>query len=189
MTARFRLGPVQRFASAAIALALGAAPPAQAETELEIAVKAAFLVRFSLYVEWPPAAFAAATSPIVVCVVGEDPFGDILDKAAAAQRVNEHPLLVRRLKTATRDAGCHIAYLAGTETQRPAAMSEALRGSPVLTVSDGARGPGPAAVVVNFVIQDNRVRFEIDDASAARNGLVISSRLLGLALAVKPRQS
>jgi len=182
-------GFLHRFAATLVGLSLAAlAPaPALAESELEYGVKAAFLVRFGLYVEWPKAVFASATSPLVLCIAGEDPFGEALDKAASGQRMNDHPLVVRRVKAIGRDVGCHIAYLGGSEAQRPAQMGEVLRGSSVLTVSDDARTGATAAGIIHFVLHDNRVRFQIDDAAAARNGLTISSKLLGLALSVKPR--
>jgi hypothetical protein len=189
MSTQTSSGFLHRCAATLLGLLLAALVPAPAlaESELENGVKAAFLVRFGLYVEWPKAVFASPTSPLVLCIAGEDPFGEALDKAASEQRANDRPLVVRRVKAIGRDVGCHIAYLGGLEAQRPAQMAEVLRGSPVLTVSDAARGGATAAGIIHFVIHDNRVRFEIDDAAAARNGLAISSKLLGLALSAKHR--
>jgi hypothetical protein len=189
MSAQKSAGLLYRCAAALFGLSLAALAPASAlaESELEYGVKAAFLVRFGLYVQWPKAVFASATSPLVLCIVGEDPFGEVLDKAASEPGMNDRPLVVRRVKAIGRDVSCHIAYLGGSEGQRPAQVAEALRGSPVLTVSDSARTGATAAGIIHFVIHDNRVRFEIDDAAASRNGLTISSKLLGLALRVKPR--
>lgn len=158
---------------------------------LEYGVKAAYLTKFGIYVEWPAAAFAAADSPLVVCIAGDDPFGATLDAAAAGQRIDAHAITVRRIKTVARDSGCHILYLGGLDVARAAQMLDALRGAPVLTVSDarnngsGASGIGPG--MINFVIKDNRVRFNVDEEAAAASGLTISSKLLGLALGVKAR--
>ncbi|CAN7681881.1 YfiR family protein [Duganella sp. LjRoot269] len=149
---------------------------ADADT-LEFAVKGAYLTKFGLYVEWPPGVFAAPASPLVLCVVGDDPFGAALDSAVGREQVDGHPLQLRRLKSLTREAGCHVAYVGAAEAPRGA---EALRG--VLTVGE-ARSGG----VISFVIKDNRVRFTVDDEAAARNGLQISSKLLNMALSVKPR--
>ena len=145
---------------------------------LEYAVKAAYLTKFGIYVDWPD--LPAANSPINLCVTGEDPFGKALDTAAAGQQMSGRPIAVRRLKTATRESGCQIVYVGGSEPTASQAI-DALRGSSVLTVSD-ARDSG---AVINFVIQDNRVRFEIDAAAAERNNLVLSSKLLALAVNVK----
>ena len=90
--------------------------------------------------------------------------------------------MVRRLPTITPESNCQIAFFSNTDPNTPQVI-ESLRGSPVLTVSDGS-GKG---AIVNFVIKDNRVRFEIDEGAAARNNLALSSKLLGLAVNVKPR--
>jgi hypothetical protein len=160
------------------AVACGLPAAVRAADPIEYAVKAAYLAKFPFYVEWPSAAFAAPNSPIVLCVVGEDPFGSMLDEAVAGQQVQGHPLLVRRMKTAPpRDAACHIAYL-GVD-----ARAEHLRGSGMLLVTDAPAGGG----VIAFVLKDNRVRFTVDDEAAAQSGLIISSKLLSVALSVKPR--
>jgi hypothetical protein len=150
---------------------------ARAAESLEYAVKAAYLAKFPFYVEWPPGAFAGPTSPLLLCVVGDDPFGATLDEAVAAQPVQGRPVTVRRLKTIARDSGCHIAYV-GAENR-----GESLRGGTVLVVSDSPSGGG----IINFVIRDNKVRFTVDDEAAFQNGLSISSKLLSVALSVRPR--
>src|SRR5207302_2330286 len=126
-------------------------------------VKAAFLARFGNYVDWPAAAFASATAPLVLCVVGDDPLGAALDKAAAAQPVNGRPVAVRRLKAARPDSGCHIVYFPPGEGARLGAQLDGLRGAPVLTVSDAK---APPAGIINFVVKEDRVRFDVDDESA-----------------------
>jgi hypothetical protein len=154
---------------------------------LEYAVKATYLYKFAAFVDWPSTAFASPTSPINVCVALYDPFGGLLDQAAAGQRVGERPIVVRRLAAVEPRSGCHILYLgAGAGVEAVAEALVAARGTPVLTVTDGERDPR-AAGIVNFVIENNRVRFEIDDRAAAENGLTISSKLLSLAVFVRPR--
>ena len=167
---------------ALLALVLGLAAPAAAVEQAEYAVKAAFLSKFAFYVEWPPGAFGAGT-PLMLCVVGDDPFGNYLDEAVAGQQVEGRSMVVRRLKSVSRDSGCHIAYV-GSEP-RPGAVSDALRGSPTLVVTDAQTTAAGGAI--HFVLKDNRVRFTIDDEAAAQSGLAVSSKLLSLALAVKPR--
>jgi hypothetical protein len=166
------------------ALLLGLTAPAGAAEPAEFAVKAAFLSKFGFYVEWPPAALG--NGPLVLCVVGEDPFGNYLDEAVAGQQVGGRAIVIKRLKSAARESGCHIAYV-GSES-RPGAVSEALRGSPTLVVTD-SQSSSAAGGAIHFVLRDNRVRFTIDDDAAAQSGLGVSSKLLSLALAVKPRGS
>jgi len=170
-----------------IALIPGAIATAHAQVP-EYALKAVFLYKFGLYVEWPSSAFSSSTSPFNLCVAGEDPFGESLDKAVASERINGRNVVIRRLKTVGRDSGCHILYIGRSDAQREVQIIEAVRGSSALTVSD-ARGSRAGAGIIDFVISDNHVRFDIDDEAAAQNGLVISSKLLSLALNVKRRAS
>jgi hypothetical protein len=174
---------------AALCMALATGPAAGAENEsLEYAVKAAYLSKFGLYVEWPNAAFSSPSSALNLCVAGEDPFGAALDKAVADQRIGNRAITVRRLKTVGRESGCHILYIGGSDARHAGQVIDAVRGSGVLTVSD-TRGTAAARAIINFVTKDNRVRFDIDEEAAAQNGLAISSKLLDLALNVKRRQS
>jgi hypothetical protein len=184
IAARSRVAVALLVAVAAGAVAHGAAGAESAAPEY--AVKAAFLSKFGAYVDWPSSAFESPTSPINLCIAGDDPFGATLDKVAAEQRVGARPIVVRRLKTVTRNAGCQILYIGGSESQTVAQALDAVRGSGVLTVTDAAKGD--AAGIIQLVISDNRVRFNIDEESASADGLSISSKLLGLALSVKSRK-
>jgi hypothetical protein len=170
-------------AFAALWAAMGATPSAAALEASEAAIKAAFLYKFGFYIEWPESAFAASDSPINICVLGPDPFGAVLDDVVKGKKIGNRPVSVHRIGALSPESRCHIVYLSeGAAAQSPAA----LRASDVLTVTDtGSRAGGVG--IINFVIKDNRVRFDIDDAAAASAGLTISSRLLTLALEVKPR--
>jgi hypothetical protein len=147
----------------------------------EYSVKAAFLYRFADYIEWPPTAFASPTSPVTVCVIGRDPFGPILDMLTDGERVADRSIAVKRAQKLDDSMGCHVAYV---DTKGdPTSLLQAVEGRPVLTVTNGIDETG-AHGIINFVIHDNRVRFDIDVRLAAANGLSISSRLLSVALAV-----
>ena len=89
------------------------------------------------------------------------------------------------LLSVTRESGCHILYIGSADPAYIQKAVEAIRGSPVLTVTDV--DPAMAMGVINFVIQDNRVRFNVDEAAAVQNDLALSAKLLGLALNVKAR--
>lgn len=183
--ARFRLrADVTALVVVCLALGTGAVATAHAQAD-EHVVKAALLSKFGLYVEWPSSTFAAPTSPVNLCVAGDDPFGETLDKLVASARIDGRNVVIRRLKVVRRDSGCHILYIGGSDAQRAGQINDAVRGSSVLTVSDAGSKTG--AGIIDFVVSDNRVRFEIDDAAAAENGLVISSKLMSLAVNVKRR--
>lgn len=161
-------------------------PSASATESLEFAVKAAFIYKFASYVEWPASSFSSPNSPFFVCVIGDDPISALLDQAVAAQQVNMHPIAVKHLQQATASADCKIAYVASADTQTVASNLDILRKTPVLTITDADRTPD-AVGIIGFTIRNNRVRFNIDDALAATDGLVISSKLLSLANSVKAR--
>ena len=168
----------------ALALMFGAGP-VQAQPS-EDAVKAAFLPRFARYVAWPAPALPAPGSPFLLCVVGSDPFGRMLDSAAANELIDGHGVVVRRMPSADRAGGCHLAFVRGAAPQETARLLLALRRQPVLTVTDARAGPQRG--MVHFAVVGGRVRFSIDDAQAAERGLAISSRLLALAASVRQRR-
>jgi hypothetical protein len=149
-------------------------PPSPAEQS----VKAGYLAKFAPFVVWPQDSFAGPTGPLVLCVQGDDPFGETLDRLTAGQTVGTHPIIVRRVARIDADSGCHIAYLAGSSAQSPAAALKALEGRPVLTVTDGEGGERG---IVHLVQTNGRVRFVINSAKAGQCGLAISSKLLALA--------
>lgn len=173
-------------AVAAWLIALPAMPVAAQTNPLELAVKATYLHKFGPFIGWPQTVFDGPDSPIVLCVVGDDPFGAILDEAVAGQRISERPVALRRLPRAERQSGCHIAYMAGSAAQPTSAALNALRGTPVLTFTDEARRD-TAKGIIHFVVRDDRVRFEIDEYAAAENGITISSKVLDLAVSVRRR--
>lgn len=156
------------------------AQPADRGT-LELAVKAAYLLKFPAFVEWheplPPDTFT-------LCVLGSSPFQGLLRQAAADQHAEQRPVRVRSLPSVSAAAGCQMLYISGSATQSVAAALDALRGSPVLTVTDGQSDPATRGVI-NFALADGRVRFQVDLAAAAANHLSISSKLLSIALTVR----
>jgi hypothetical protein len=173
---------------AILGLGLASTNSVAADQSLEYGVKAAFLAKFGLFVEWPKTTFNSPNQPFILCVLGDDPFGSAFDKISGEQSVKGRKIEVRRLKSADKDSGCQILYIATSESSRVGQILESLRGTSTLTVTDN-RAAGEPAGIINFVIRDDRVRFNIDDDMAAQGGLYISSTLLGLAVDVKRRQS
>ena len=151
---------------------------------LSLAVRAAFLYKFEPFVAWPPQAFATPDSPFNLCVIGDDPFGPLLDRVVDGQKTAGHAVAIVRLKTVSPDAHCQMLYIAAADAGAAHQAEAAVAGAPILTVTDGVADPS-AKGMINFVIADNRVRFEIDASAAKRSGLDISSKLLSLALSVR----
>lgn len=173
---RLRLGFV-----AILSLCVGVPCAAAQDRSLEYTVKAAFLYRFGSFVDWPAGTFAGPRAPVQICLVGHDPFGTSLDAVIAGQTINARPIALRRIGSISRTSGCHIAYLGGGPDQSVAAAMRAVSDAPVLTVAEAGAGERAA---VQFVLRANRVRFQIDQAAAAKARLTISSKLLNLAVKV-----
>jgi hypothetical protein len=173
----------RHLSAAALGLGLGLLPAlAGAQPSLEYAVKAAYLTKFIPFIQWPDGAFAGAGAPLTICVLGDDPFGGQLDKTAGGLKAGARAVAVRHITAP--ESGCQILFLASPDAAADASALAALRGKPVLTVTDSG---APMRGVISFVVTENHVRFDIDDALAAQDGLSISSKLLSLAHAVRQR--
>lgn len=160
-----------------------AAAPVRAQDTLEQRVKSAFLFNFSKFVSWPAGKLAGATSPILFCALERDPIVPALDMTLADKTIDGHPLQLRRVGRAEELRGCHIAYLGAPDGARLPAMLAALAGNGVLSVYDG--DAPQSGGVVRFYLDDRKVRFEVNEAAAEREGLQISSRLLSVASVVR----
>jgi len=163
-----------------ISLAVALLHPIAASAEpTDVSVKAAFLPRFVRYVTWPTAAMPHGSDPFVLCVIGSDPFGQLLDQAAGSQSIDGRHIIVRRMNSTAAAGDCQVAFVASNRLDE---LSD-FGGRPVLTVTDGAAA-GPRGII-QFAVVGGRVRFFIDQALAERRHLNISSRLLALALGVR----
>jgi len=147
----------------------------------EYQVKAAFLYNFIKFIEWPAGTFVADDSPITIGVVGENSIGGDLAATVKGKTVNGRPLVIKSFGSA-KDAGlknCQMVFIAKSERKRIDEIMAALKGTSVLTVSE-SEGFLDAGGMINFVMEGNRVRFEINDAAVKQSGLLISSKLLSL---------
>jgi hypothetical protein len=166
-------------------VAFGAVLPFPAVADsLADAVKAAFLYKFASFVDWPTPVSDGAAASFDICVVGDDSLEGLLRRAVSGEQIAGHPFALRHLDVATRDSGCEIMFIKGSAAQSVAQVLAVVEGSPVLTVTDRAEGQSPVGII-NFVIRQNRVRFEIDQTAAESSGLKISSKLLSLAVPAK----
>ena len=161
-----------------IVLALACTFPSAAAPSLEWAIKAEYLLKLVPFVDWPQNAFASPGDPFRLCIVGQDPFGGLVEQAAQGQSMGQRPVSVVRLKAVAAADRCQLMYVAG-DPQFVAQSLAAVSGSPVLTVTDAQ---GETKGIVNFVVLQNHVRFEIDRAAAAKSHLNLSSKLLTIAV-------
>jgi hypothetical protein len=147
---------------------------------LEYQVKAAYLLNFTRYVEWPDQAFTSPTAPIDICLLGADPFGGALEQAVAGRVTRGRPLIVQLKRTAAEARYCPVVFVPGPIWRRNPAVLEQLRGHGVLTVGD-TEDFAKAGGIIGFTIQDESVRFVVNLDARDLAGLRISSRMLALA--------
>ena len=148
-----------------------------AEAPTESQVQAVFLYNFSRFVEWPAQAFAAATDPFVIGIVGSDPFGARLDEAVRNEQIGGHPLTVRRFRSAADVENCQILFIDRSEMGRLEQILSTLDHHSTLTVS-AADGAAQRGVMIQFANENSRIKLRINVDSARSAGLIISSKLL-----------
>lgn len=153
---------------------------------LEYQVKAAYLLNFTRYVEWPPSVFAGPDATLNLCVVGRDPFGEVLDRTIEGRRVAGRLLRILRPDRPAPDA-CHVVFIGETAPAAREAWLSALQAEPMLTVGEAA-GFAQAGGMIGFVIRDETVRFEVNVEAVRSGGLQISSRVLTLATRLYPER-
>ncbi|MCC6232307.1 MAG: YfiR family protein [Verrucomicrobiales bacterium] len=155
---------------------VAAATPAQ---NLESKLKGVFLLNFAKLVEWPATAFGNANTPVRIGILGEDPFGDVLDELFRGETARGRPLEVKRAATTDRLTDCHIVFLSVVDEAQLRAWLGSFAGRPVLTVGD-QEGFIEAGGMLQFVREGKNLRFQIHADLAATSGLKVSSRILAL---------
>ena len=147
-------------------------------TEYEI--KAAFLYNFAKFVDWPTDVFQKDSTTITIGILGDDPFGSILDEIAADTKVKNKRLLIKRFKHPEDLTFCHILYVSKSETRRLQAILKQVSGASTLTIGES---PGfiERGGMIRLINKRHKVRFEINPGAAKKVRLKISSRLLKLA--------
>jgi YfiR/HmsC-like len=173
------------FGMAQLVLSQASAPPGTGSrgASLEYQVKAAYLLNFTRYVDWPSQVFQAPTDPVRVCVLGQDPFGVVLDATMQGKTTQGRPLAVRRVRSSSGAAGCHLVFISRKTWRTLRELPRALRSAGRLTVGESEEF-AQAGGVIGFVIRDEAVRFVVNAEARDRAGLRISSRMLSLAAAV-----
>lgn len=176
--------PPNPVATVCLAFGLTLALPAgiRAADSLEYRVKAAFLLNFTKFTEWPAASFAAADSPIEICILGEDPFGAALDQIVAGEIVNGRRVVSRRIKQAPTPKSCAVLFV--SQSDKGALKTLPPFGPGVLTVGEGEDFVRHGGMIA-FIIENRRVRFDVNRTAAEKAGLELSSKLLSIARAVE----
>jgi YfiR/HmsC-like len=165
----------------AILVSLAGFPSARGQAApSEYQLKAAFLFNFAKFIDWPPGSSTGPQSPFAICVLGQDPFGRVLDDSLNGKAIGNQPLTIRRLKDKTEARHCQMVFVSSSESAHLAEILESLRGANVLVVGETS-GFAAAGGTIEFTLEDNRVRFTINTDAADRAGLMFSSKRLALA--------
>jgi hypothetical protein len=151
---------------------------ALAETLREYQIKAAFVFNFCQFTDWPPEAFPEKDSPLVIGVLSSsDPFNGFLDETVRNEAVQGRRLVVKHLTRVAEIETCHILYVGQSEAKRLENIVDAVKGKPVLTVSDISECT-THGVMIGFVNERNKIRFKINAATARAANVNLSSKLL-----------
>jgi hypothetical protein len=182
-TARFQLAAV-RIALAVVCLIAPDFLAAQEARPTDYQVKAAYLTNLGRFVNQWSAKTGSPDETFGICVLGQDPFGPDLDRAVKGEKIGASPLAAKRISGPQEAPDCRVLYIGTSNDAQLNAVLTALGTAPVLTVSDipdfVKRGG-----MIQFVLDGDHVRFEINISAARRAGLTLSSELLKLARAVR----
>lgn len=168
------------FATVLALVCASSAAKAQSAPLTEDQIKAGFLFNFTKFVEWPPEIFGGANSPIVMGIVGDSLVGKLLTEVATGKSVNGRPVMVKQLKEGQDLKTCQIIFLGSSDEKHMFQLLEGLKESSVLTVGEM---PGfiHAGGMINFFIEENKVRLEINLDAATRVRLKISAKVIAVA--------
>ena len=150
----------------------------------EYEVKATYLFNFSRFVEWPAQGVQAQSDSFAICVLGENPFGPALNATVARETIAGKGVVARQIPAPQDAVNCHVLFISSSEEKRVKEILASLGTASVLTVSDLPKFTQRGGMV-QFVLEDNKVRFEVNSATAERAGLRLSSELLKVAVNVR----
>jgi hypothetical protein len=172
---------------ASMMILFSAGPEASAQTAIsrEYEIKAVFLFNFAQFVNWPPEAAASPQAPLIIGVLGDDPFDGYLDDTVRGEKLNDRPFVVQRYRRVEDIDGCQVLFIGRTSPDQMLRILAALKGRSILTVGD-TEGFAEDGGIIRFVTKNNRIRFRINVDAAQAAHLVISSKLLRLAEVVTP---
>ena len=172
-----RRSPRVRWAWLALCLLAAAPLPAQTNVRREYQVKAVFLFNFAQFVDWPAPAFADPAAPLVVGVLGTDPFGQDLNDVVRGESVGTHKLEIKYYARAEDIDACHILFISSSEGPRIDKIVDQLANRAILTVSD-ADNAARRGVMIRFISDNGRIRLRVNLESSRQAGLQISSKIL-----------
>lgn len=175
----------RRLAGPGVILILGfilllLAPLHAASPSIEYRIKAVALLNVAKFTQWPTRALPRPGSPFVFGIKGDDPFGNSLTEALQGETISGHPVTAQLLKPEDEGHNCHLLFIGRSEAAKLGEILKSLEGKPILTVSDVEEFTGHGGMI-QFVLQEDRVRFDINASAATNSDLKLSSKLLSVA--------
>jgi hypothetical protein len=149
-------------------------------TSNEYRLKAAFIYNFAQFTQWPDGAFAKPDAPLVIAILGKNPFGTMLDETVKGKKIGQHPVIVKLAKSAEDARDSQVLFVATSEEDRFDDTLKALGKRPILTIAESPRFQ-PAGGMIQLLLEDDKIRFSVNPDAADVAGLKISSKLLKLA--------
>jgi len=173
---------------ASVALLCGAWAVGQSQLTAvpEYELKAEFVGRFTLFVDWPPGSLPAPPAPFVIGVIGDSPVAGYLEKRVAGELVKDRPVVVREGVELDEVGQCQLLFISSSAEASLERILELTKDRPILTVAD-SEGFAERGVLINFLVLDRHVHFEINESAVDRSGLRFGSKLYRLARLVGPQ--
>jgi len=165
-------------------LALSGQPSPSREYQL----KAVFLFNFTQFVEWPSQSFSSEEAPMVIGILGKDPFGSYLEETIAGEKINGHPLVIRRFETIDDIGACQILFINPADKSKTRSVIEELKGRNILTVSDAPEFLQQGGMIRFFTKRD-KINLQVNLEATKSAELVISSKLLRLVEIFAPKRA
>lgn len=167
------------FVILSVTLLFGFVQPIQKKAR-EYQIKAVFLFNFAQFVAWPEHAFSGPESPLVIGILGRDPFGSYLDETVENEKINGHPLMIKRYKNLNEIDSCHILFISAEPPQKIDILTKTLSGRNILTVSDAGSFVKQGGMVKLFT-EDSKIKLSINLEVIKAEKFVVSSKLLRMA--------
>ncbi|MBI1803439.1 MAG: YfiR family protein [Ignavibacteriae bacterium] len=162
-----------------VTLCLSQSALSQSDPKTEYKFKAVYLYNLLQFVEWPKESFQEESSPIVIGILGQDPFGQVLDQTVQNEKVQNHEIVVRRFTDPDEVKECHLLFMCKSEKDRFVQVLRKMENRNVLTVGE-IEGFAEHGGAVNFYVEKSKLRFEVNTAALKKNNLKVSSKLLRL---------
>lgn len=182
---RFRLTAWLLVSTVAAASGLRAASVAGSDN-VELHVKAAYLLHFARYVYWPSSS-TTLSSPLVLGVFGAGPMPAILEQTVSGKTVNNRPIRVQQFYAVDQIERCDILFVPKSESRHAQEVLGAVSGRPIVTVSD-QESFASAGGMIEFLLIDDTVRFAVNNSAIERAGLKLGSELLRAAYSINGRR-